>query len=149
TNLFPWGEHLSWETIKDGVVSGGDEYMHEFARPWMLWDRSWELAPEACKKFALALWQHQIANHKTGGFDRHTPYFEHGPVDGHDFPRHAGFYIHTWGYAYKHTHDQIFLDAIAVLIGRYEKKRVQKNGTEVSTIGPTDPYTASTMVPDP
>ena len=73
--------------------------MHEFARPWVLWDRCFELAPEASRKFALGLWEHQIANHQTGGFDRHAPYFEHGPVDGKDFPRHAGFYIGTWCYA--------------------------------------------------
>jgi hypothetical protein len=141
TNLFPWGEHLSWETTKDGVVSGGDEYMHEFARPWTLWDRCWELAPEPCKKFALGLWEHQIANHKTGGFDRHAPYFEHGPVDGKDFARHAGFYIQTWGYAFKHTKDPVFLQAIEVLLGRFEKQR--------ASIGPLDTHTASTMVPDP
>ncbi len=141
TGLMPWGEHLSWETTVDGVVSGGDEYMHEFARPWMLWDRSWELAPDACKKFAIGLWENQIKNHKTGGFDRHAPYFERSPVDGKDFPRHAGFYIHTWGYAYKHTKDPVFLEAISVLLGRFENAR--------ASIGPMDPYTASTMVPDP
>lgn len=149
TGLMAWGEHLSWETTKDGVVSGGDEYMHEFARPWMLWDRSWELAPEACKKFALGLWEHQIANHKTGGFDRHAPYFEHGPVDGKDFARHAGFYIHTWGHAYKHTKDPVFLTAIESLLARFERKRKQPDGTEAATIGPLDTHMASTMVPDP
>jgi uncharacterized protein YjaZ len=42
------------------------------------------------------LWEHQIANHKTGGFDRHAPYFEHGPVDGKGFSRATpGFYIGT------------------------------------------------------
>ncbi len=65
--------------------------------PGSLWDRCFELAPEESKRFALGLWEHQIANHQTGGFDRHAPYFEHGPVDGKDFPRHAGFYIADLG----------------------------------------------------
>jgi hypothetical protein len=103
TSLLPWGEHLSWDVVYDIPISGGDETMHEFARPWVLWDRTFSLAPEASRKFAMGLWEHQIANHETGGFDRHAPYFEHGPVDGKDFPRHAGFYIHTWAHAWKHT----------------------------------------------
>lgn len=149
TNLLPWGEHLSWDCVADKPISGGEEAMHEFARPWVLWERSWELAPQECQRFAMGLWEHQIANHKTGGFDRHAPYFEHGPVDGKDFPRHAGFYILTWGHAYKQTKDQAFLTAIETLIARFERKRVQKDGTQVGTIGPLDPYSASLLVPQP
>ena len=149
TDLLPWGEHLSWDCIADKPISGGEESMHEFARPWVLWDRCYELAPEQSKRFALGLWNHQIANQKTGGFDRHAPYFEHGPVDGKDFPRHAGFYILTWGHAYKHTKDETFLKAIEALVARFERKRVQKDGTMVGTIGPLDCETAAGMVPDP
>jgi hypothetical protein len=149
TGLLPWGEHLSWEVMSDKVISGGEDPVHEFARPWMLWDRCYELAPEPCKRFALGLWEHQIANHKTGGFDRHAPYFEHGPRDGKDFARHAGFYIRTWCYGYKYTKDDTFLKAIEVLLARFEKKRTQADGTMAATIGPMDPGTAATMVPDP
>src|ERR1044071_4227305 len=114
TDLLPWGEHLSWDVILDIPISGGDEMMHEFARPWALWDRCFALAPEEGRRFALGLWEHQVANHKTGGFDRHAPYFEHGPVDGKDFARHAGFYIGTWCYAWKQTTNQVFLEAIEI-----------------------------------
>ncbi|MEW6159789.1 MAG: hypothetical protein AB1813_20350 [Verrucomicrobiota bacterium] len=149
TSLLPWGEHLSWDVILDVPISGGDEMMHEFARPWVLWDRCFALVPEASQKFATGLWEHQIANHQTGGFDRHAPYFEHGPVDGKDFPRHVGFYIGTWCYAWKHTTNQIFLQAIDTLLARFERKRVQKDGSMVATIGPLDCELAATMVPDP
>lgn len=149
TGLMAWGEHLSWNVIEDKTISGGVDLVHEFARPWMLWDRSYALAPEPSKKFALGLWEHQIADHETGGFDRHAPYDKHSPRDGKDFPRHAGFYIQTWGYAYKHTKDEVFLKAIEVLIARFEKKGRKADGTRVATIGPLDVYTASTMVPDP
>jgi hypothetical protein len=147
--LLPWGEHLSWDVVADKPISGGEEFMHEFARPWVLWERCYELAPAESKRFALGLWNHQIANQKTGGFDRHAPYFEHGPVDGKDFPRHAGFYILTWGQAYKHTHDETFLKAIEALVARFERKRVQKDGSMVGTIGPLDPHSAAALVPDP
>ncbi len=148
TSLFPWGEHLSWEVMTDRAISGGDERMHEFARPWLLWDRCWELAPEPTRKFALGLWEHQIADHETGGFDRHAPYDEHGPVDGKDFARHAAFYVATWAHAYQHTHDDVFLTAIDVLVRRFEKKRNTPAGP-VATMGPLDCQIASDLVPDP
>jgi hypothetical protein len=135
--------------LLDQPISSGTELTHEFARPWVLWARSFELAPEASKRFALGLWNHQIADQKTGGFDRHAPYDRHGPVDGKDFPRHAGFYIHTWAHAYKHTEDATFLQAIEVLLARFERKRQGANGRAVATIGPLDIETASTMVTEP
>ena len=149
TGLLPWGEHLSWHALLDQPISSGTELTHEFARPWVLWDRSFELAPEASKRFALGLWDHQIANKETGGFDRHAPYDRHGPADGKDFPRHAGFYIHTWAYAYKHTKDDTFLQAIETLLARFERKRQGSNGKAVATIGPLDVETASSMVSEP
>ncbi|HEY7118965.1 MAG TPA: hypothetical protein VH475_20410 [Tepidisphaeraceae bacterium] len=149
TSLLPWGEHMSWEVMEDKPISGGNDAFHEFARPWVLWDRCFELAPDESWRFALGLWEHQIANQKTGGFDRHAKYFEHGPVDGKDFPRHAGFYILTWAHAFKHTKDPTMLHAIEVLLARFERKRVQKDGTLAATIGPLDCEAAAALVPPP
>lgn len=149
TSLLPWGEHLSWDVVYDIPISGGDEMMHEFAGPWVLWDRCFAMVPRVSEKFALGLWEHQIANHKTGGFDRHAAYFEHGPVDGKDFARHAGFYISTWCYAWKYTTNQVFLQAIETLLARFERKRVQKDGSLAGTIGPLDCAVAAAMVPEP
>jgi hypothetical protein len=149
TSLLPWGEHLSWDVMLDVPISGGDEMMHEYARPWMLWDRCFALGPEASRKFALGVWEHQIANHKTGGFDRHAPYFEHGPMDGKDFARHGAFYIGTWCYAWKYTQDETFLRAIESILARFERKRVQKDGSLAGTLGPLDLEIAATMVPEP
>jgi hypothetical protein len=97
----------------------------------------------------MGLWEHQIANHQTGGFDRHAPYFQHGPVDGKDFPRHAGFYILTWAHAHKHTQDATLLKAIETLLGRFERKREQKDGTLAATIGPLDCESAAGLVSEP
>jgi hypothetical protein len=149
TSLLPWGEHLSWDVVHDVPISGGEEMMHEFARPWVLWDRCYALVPEASTKFALGLWEHQIANHKTGGFDRHAPYFVHGPVDGKDFPRHGAFYIGTWCHAWKHTTNEVYLRAIESILGRFERKRVQKDGSLAATLGPLDLEIAAAMVPEP
>lgn len=149
TGLLPWGEHMFWDVMEDKPASGGADLVHEFARPWVLWDRCFELAPEESRQFALGLWEHQVADHRTGAFDRHAPYFEHGPRDGKDFPRHAGFYIATWAHAFKHSKDPTFLRAVETLVARFERKRVQKDGTLAATIGPLDCETAAAIVPDP
>ena len=135
TGLLPWGEHLSWNIMTDEIASGHPELVHEFARPWLLWDRCFELAPQASKNFALGLWNSQIADHNTGAFNRHADFDKSSPEPGMDFARHAGFYIRTWAEAYAHTQDRTFLTAIDVLLGRYEKKRHPTTGLIEVTSG--------------
>ena len=138
TGLLPWGEHLCWNVMTDKVASGHQEPVHEFARPWLLWEKCFELAPEASKRFALGLWNSQIADHKTGAFNRHANFNKSSPVAGMDFARHAGFYIRTWAEAYAHTGDETFLEAIDVVLRRYEKKRHPKTGLiEIKNGSPT------------
>jgi len=123
THLLAWGEHMYWNTLTDEPNPKEADAVHEFARPWVLWDRCFELAPEASQKFAIGLWEHQIANHEDGGFDRHAAFWKHGPRDNMDFPRHAGFFIRTWADAYAHTKNETFLEAINTVLRRYEQKR--------------------------
>jgi hypothetical protein len=147
TDLLPWGEHMAWDVMKDRPMAGNgaEAGTHEFFRPWMLWDRCFELAPEASKRFALGLWEHQIANHETGAFNRHAGFFQHQAADAMDFPRHAGFYIRTWAVAYAHTKDERFLRAIEILLGRYEKKRHPNTGLIESYSGQTNAWMLSTL----
>jgi len=149
TGLLPWGEHLAWDVVLDQPISGGTDAEHEFARPWVLWDRCFALAPEASERFARGLWEHQIADQKTGAFDRHAPYFRHGPRDGKDFPRHGAFYIGTWGCAWKHTRDETCLRAIEAVLARFERKRVLPDGSRIGTLGPLDLDMAARNVPEP
>ena len=121
THLLPWGEHMSWNVATDQPLMG-EGAVHEFSRPWVLWERCYELAPAQSKAFALGLWEHQVADHKTGAFDRHGAYDHHAPKDGMDFPRHAGFFIRTWAESYAHIHDDVFLQAIETLLARFERK---------------------------
>ncbi|MHC4620618.1 MAG: hypothetical protein ACYTEQ_22960 [Planctomycetota bacterium] len=108
TELFAWGEHLHWDVVAE-QCKGRD--LHEFYRPWVLWDRSFDVAPKACEAFARGLWDHQIYNH-SGDFNRHAKWSEHGPGRRCNISRHAGFYIATWGHAYDRTKDPVFLKAI-------------------------------------
>ena len=145
TGLLPWGEQLSWNVLTDEPNWKGDDALHEFFRPWMLWDRCFDVAPNASRRFALGLWEHQIANHATGAFYRHAGFAKHAPHDGMDFPRHAGFYIRTWAVAYSRTKDEQFLKAIEVLLTRFEKKRHPKTGLIEAHTGNTNAWVDSAL----
>ena len=56
-------------------------------RPWLLWDRCFEIAPEASERFALAVVKNQITNH-------------------------PGFYLRTCAAGYVRTTNELFLGAI-------------------------------------
>jgi len=145
TGLLPWGEHLSWDVVNDKVASGLAEPMHEFARPWLLWEKCFELAPEESKKFAMGLWNCQVADQQTAAFDRHAPFNRCLPRSGMDFPRHAGFYIRTWAVAYAHTQDKTFLKAIETMLARFEKKRHPQTGLIELKQGVSQCSTASSL----
>lgn len=119
TGLFAWGEHLYWD-VEAEQCKGRD--IHEFYRPWVLWDRSFKLAPEACEKFARGLWDHQVHNH-SGDFNRHAKWSQHRPGRRCNISRHAGFYIATWGHAYKETKNPVFLKAIERVLTFKEASR--------------------------
>jgi len=121
TGLLAWGEHLGWDFHTEAVLKGRD--IHEYYRPWVLWDRCFVLAPEACLQFAGGVWEHQIADHQTGNFNRHARFDRHGPERDKEFPRHAGFYIATWSAAYARTKDPVFVRACEVLLDSFERRR--------------------------
>jgi hypothetical protein len=127
TGLMAWGEHLGWgfrvEAPHSGLIKQNKGALHEFYRPWALWEHCFKLAPAACQRFAEGLWQHQIADHDNGLFSRHAFYDQHKPATGAEFPRHGGFYIATWAAAYQHRPDPLFLEAITSLVDGFNKRR--------------------------
>ena len=142
TGLLAWGEHMGWdfktETIiwKPTLHHGGillESVTHEFARAWVLWEKSFALAPSACERFARGLWEHQIHDHKTGTFSRHAVFTEHRTFPESEFPRHGGFYIATWAEAYKRTKDPVFAKAIDTLIEHFERHRSPRSGIVPAT----------------
>jgi len=68
----------------------------QIARPWMLWNRCFEIAPEASSRFALAVLENKITNH-------------------------PGFYLRTLSAAYAHTTNEVFLRATETLLKPYER----------------------------
>lgn len=136
TGLMTWGEHLGWDFFTEKPTALLDT--HEYARPWLLWDRCYRLAPEACHRFALGVWDHQIHDHKTCGFSRHACYSRHKTAPHPEFPRHGGFFIATWAAAYQHTEDPRMLRAIESLVGKFEASRHEDTGAIPPSTGPKD-----------
>ncbi len=148
TGLLAWGEHLSWDVMADEVACGGEEPLHEFSRPWMLWERCFELAPQQSKRFALGLWEHHMADRKTGELIRGADFDRANARPATDCPRQAGFFIRTWAEAFAHTGDETFLKAIDVLLTRYEGKRDSSLQGPVPDAGFEDVLSALSMAID-
>jgi len=138
TGLFAWGEHIGWDFTTEAVIVKDAGTTHEFARPWLLWDRSFRLDPDACRTFARGLWDHQIGDQASAHYSRHARYDVHGPGKGSEYPRHGGFYIATWAAAYERTKDPVFIEAIETLVRAYQARRHYK----------TDALLAETQSPD-
>lgn len=128
TGLLCWGEHAGWDFRAEKPIDKPAGNVHEFYRPWVLWDRSWQMAPEPCHRFALGLWKHQIGNHQTGDFSRHAPIDAHGPGTEAPYARHGGFYIETWAAIYEKTRDRTFLQAIESVLDGLERARLHEGG---------------------
>lgn len=133
--FYCWGEHIGWDVLQN--APGGflpedpkNSEIHEFYRPWIYWEKSSDVAPEQCLRFAQALWRYQV-NHDGGtiSFSRHAMIASNTPSRrGKDFPRHGGFYIATWAAAYRRTADPEMLQAIDAMVGAYEARRNPTSG---------------------
>jgi hypothetical protein len=123
TGLMAWGEHIGWDFNTETTIDKRQRFNHEFFRPWVLWEKCYELAPQSCIDFASGLWYHQIHDHETGEFSRHAQYDRHGTGTRNQYPRHGGFFIATWAEAYEQTNDTLYLKAIEVIHDFYYRNR--------------------------
>jgi hypothetical protein len=114
TGLFPWGEHAFWHLLErrvgssrelgDPPSSGHATHDHLRQVPVWLWDRLNGFRPECVQRFADGLDFHWTEGEP-------PEYIRHGPIEtltrpargarSCDFPRHGGFYILDWAYAYR------------------------------------------------
>jgi len=128
TGLMAWGEHIGWDFNTETTIDKRQRYNHEFFRPWIFWDKCYELAPQSCIDFASGLWYHQIHDQKTGEFSRHAQYDQHGTGIQNQYPRHGGFFIASWAEAYERTKDSLYLRAIDVIYNFYHRNRNSISG---------------------
>ncbi len=128
TGLMAWGEHIGWDFNTETTIEKNQRYNHEFFRPWVFWEKCYELTPQPCIDFASGLWNHQIHDHATGEFSRHAQYDSHGTGIQNQYPRHGGFFIATWAEAYEQTRDTLYLRAIEVMYDFYRRNRNSTSG---------------------
>lgn len=126
TGLFPWGEHAYWNFHEE--KPGAD--VHEFLGgiPHAFWEDLWQADSNAVRREADGLINH-VTDLDNYHFDRHADLFKPMPIPrprgggGLDFPRHAGFYIHLWGFAYSKTQDQKYAEWISRVIDHHWRAR--------------------------
>ena len=136
TGLFPWGEHAFWHLEKDQAGNSRQNLnpdqeaslIHDHLRqaPVWLWEKLYEYNPRCVERFAEGL-----NGHWTEG--EPLEYIRHAYIDKKvpmgrggrscDFPRHGGFYILDWLFAYLKTDREDFLDQIERMLDHWWPKR--------------------------
>jgi hypothetical protein len=115
-------ERTMWDVMKDEPIAAGESKSGtlEFFRPWVLWDRCFELVRDNTDRQALALRVEEIAKRSSGG--------------NVTLLRQAGFYIRTLAVAYARTKDEQFLKAIEALLAKSERKDGPDAGLSTSLL---------------
>ena len=136
TGLFPWGEHAFWHLEKDLPGNSRQNLnpnqkaplIHDHLRqaPVWLWEKLYEYNPGCVERFAEGL-----NGHWTEG--EPLEYIRHAYIEKKvlyergarscDFPRHGGFYILDWLFAYLKTGREDFLDQIQRMLDHWWPKR--------------------------
>lgn len=130
TGLFPWGEHSYWDLVTDSIgnssrfhdANSTNPSIHDHLRMTLLriWEKLQEYNPKCVERFAEGLdyhWKEMF----------HPEYSRHGDIEvkerpeiheacSFDFPRHSGFYIFDWAFAYLRTGRQDFRDQIVKML---------------------------------
>ncbi len=145
TGLLAWGEHLYWNCVDDKLGDLDPNKTHEPKRKLAFFDLLYEAEPERTLKYARGLWEHQIADHKTGDFSRHARYHKHAPGRRYDFPKEGSYFIDTWARAYEKMKDPVYAQAVRVLANRYLGRM---NGRDLLDFDSSnDPGRVNTCIP--
>jgi arylsulfatase A-like enzyme len=146
TGLFPWGEHAYWDFFEEKPGHATHEFLGGI--PAAFWERLWQLSPPAVRAEADGLINH-VSDLDSFHFDRHADLFapmaQPRPrgLGGMDFPRHAGFYMHLWSFAYSKTNDQKYADWALKMIDHHWTARDANTGILPSTTRGSQAQTAS------
>ena len=126
TGLYPWGSHMHWNVHTDKPVYNSGRYGgHEYNFVWPYWRHN----PEALKRFAHGLWDHQIADKNSGRFSRHATYEKPGGEGvGYEFPQTGSCYMDIWAREFARSGDAEMKRAIRTLLKLYRSMRDPKTG---------------------
>ena len=129
TGIFPWGEHAYWHLVEDRVADSyqlrdpkrAKQTTHDHLRqaPLWLWEKLHGFNPICVTRFAEGLNGHWTEGEPLE-YIRHAYIEEIRPYAqgqrSFDFPRHGGFYIFDWAFAYLKTGREDFLDQIRTML---------------------------------
>jgi hypothetical protein len=140
TGIFPWGEHAYWHLVDDKVGNsyllrdrpGNPPVTHDHLRqaPLWLWEKIHDVRPECVYRFGEGLdghWSEGEPKEIAEEYIRHA--YTEDPVPYQrgkrscDFPRHGGFYIFDWAFAYLKSGRTEFADRIRRMLGYWWPKR--------------------------
>ena len=137
SGLFPWGEHAYWHLVEDRP---GNSYQardpsrkadlthdHLRAIPLWMWQKLYDINPSCVSRFSEGL-DHHWVDIEPVEYIRHA-YIDRKvrhPVGNRscDFPRHSGFYIFDWAFAYTKTGRPDFLQQIETMLDYWWAKRL-------------------------
>ena len=136
TGLFPWGEHSYWDLVSDrpenSYLLRGDgrepPLTHDHLRqaPVWLWEKLRAFNPGCVERFAEGLNGHWTEGEPLE-YIRHAYIAESRPyARGNrscDFPRHGGFYMLDWAFAYLMSGRTDFLGQIRRMLDYWWEKR--------------------------
>ena len=141
SGLFTWGEHAFWHLLDDrpgnsyiyNNPESPDRLIHDHLRaaPLWLWQKLHAINPDCIQHFAEGLDNHWVEIEP-------LEYIRHAHIDKKnqrftptqtscDFPRHGGFYIFDWAFAYTQSKRQEFIEQIRQMLDYWWEKR-QPNG---------------------
>lgn len=142
TGLFPWGEHAFWNLLEDKLHTGA---IHDHLRqvPVWIWDKIYEFNPSCISSFAEGLDYH-LSKYEPMEYCRHASIEEKTYPERHgracDFPRHSGFFILDWSYAYLKTGREEFLKQINKMLDYWWPRRDETGLLATETRSPEDLY---------
>jgi len=131
TGLWPWGEHAHWDFYKD--APGHTTHEHLGLAPRRFWELAWELDQHAVLGEANGCINH-IVNLDTFDFNRHADITKPLPEPRQegarflDFPRHGGFYLYLWAFAYSKTGEARYLDWVKGMLNHFEANTHPESG---------------------
>lgn len=151
SGLFPWGEHAFWDLDRDCL--GNSRHMrnpadphgaiHDHLRqaPLWLWNKIQQFNPDCVQRFAAGL-----DGHWTEG--EGWEYIRHALIEevrrhdrgarSCDFPRHGGFYVFDWTFAYLHSGDRRWVEQIERMVDYWWRMRDERNLLLIESRSPVE-----------
>ncbi|MFQ6041554.1 MAG: hypothetical protein ACE5PV_11915 [Candidatus Poribacteria bacterium] len=139
TGIFPWGEHAFWNLAEDKI--GGSIHDHLRQAPVWLWEKLYEYNPKCVERFAEGLDYHWKKGEPLE-YSRHASInAKTRPGRGEracDFPRHSGFYLLDWSFAYVKSGRTDFIQQINCMLDYWWDKRDDKGLLLIESRSPQD-----------